>query len=278
MKKEGYAESTIITRYKLIEILSKRGANLYDPDTVKTVIANQRWTEGRKANAIKAYNNFLKMIGGTWQPPICRRVEKLPFIPTEKEIDDLIATCTRKLSAFLQLLKETGMRAREAWQLKWTDIDVENQTVRITPEKQSKPRLLRLTSKALEMLNRIPKNNQQIFGAWKLKNMRRTYERQRNKLAEKLCSPRIRQITFHTLRHWKATMEYHKTKDILHVMQLLGYRNIKNTIVYTQLIQAKDEDFVCKTAKIVKEAAQLVEAGFEYICDVEDFKLFRKRK
>jgi hypothetical protein len=61
-------------------------------------------------------------------------------------------------------------------------------------------------------------------------------------------------------------------------MQLLGHRNIKNTLVYTQLIQSKDDDFVCKTAKTVKEATELVEAGFEYICDIEDFKLFRKRK
>jgi hypothetical protein len=30
-------------------------------------------------------------------------------------------------------------------------------------------------------------------------------------------------------------MEYAKTKDILDVMQLLGHRNIKNTLVYTQL-------------------------------------------
>lgn len=26
------------------------------------------------------------------------------------------------------------------------------------------------------------------------------------------------------------------------------------------------------------EAMQLVEAGFEYVCDIDDFKLFRKRK
>jgi len=123
LKKEGYAESTILTRGRLIKILANRGANLYDPDSVKTVIANQPWSEGRKANAIKSYTNFLKMTGGTWTPPICRNVEKLPFIPTEAEIDSLVSACTRKISVFLQIMKETGMRCGEAWQLKWTDID-----------------------------------------------------------------------------------------------------------------------------------------------------------
>ncbi|MBS7653414.1 hypothetical protein KEJ13_09850 [Candidatus Bathyarchaeota archaeon] len=74
-------------------------------------------------------------------------------------------------------------------------------------------------------------------------------------------------------------MEYHRTKDIQHVMQILGHRNIKNTLVYTQLIQLeRDEEYVCRVAKTVEQATELVEAGFEYVCEVEGFKLFRKRK
>ena len=34
----------------------------------------------------------------------------------------------------------------------------------------------------------------------------------------------INQITFNIFIHWKATMEYHKTKDILYVMRLLGHK------------------------------------------------------
>jgi len=73
-------------------------------------------------------------------------------------------------------------------------------------------------------------------------------------------------------------MEYHKTKDILYVMRLLGHKNIKNTLIYTQLIEFKDDEFVCKVAKTVQEASELVENGFEFICAFEDAKLFRKRK
>jgi hypothetical protein len=31
-------------------------------------------------------------------------------------------------------------------------------------------------------------------------------------------------------------------------------------------------------AQIVEEAAKLVEQGFDYICDIDGVKLFRKRK
>jgi len=85
-------------------------------------------------------------------------------------------------------------------------------------------------------------------------------------------------ITFHTFRHWKATMEYHRTKDILHVMQLLGHKNIKNTLIYTQLVNFKDNEYVCKIAKTLEEATKLIEAGFEYVTDMNGYKLFRKRK
>ena len=48
MKKQGYKDGTILSRTKLLKIMVKRGANLYDPETIKDVIAKQSWSEGRK--------------------------------------------------------------------------------------------------------------------------------------------------------------------------------------------------------------------------------------
>ena len=77
-------------------------------------------------------------------------------------------------------------------------------------------------------------------------------------------------------------MLYHQTKDILYVMKFLGHRNIKNTLIYVQLEEAlfknEEEEYVCKVAKTVEEAKNLVERGFEYVCEVEGVQLFRKRK
>jgi hypothetical protein len=43
-----------------------------------------------------------------FEPPRYVRVETLPFIPLEREIDDLIAGVNSKTATFLQLIKETG--------------------------------------------------------------------------------------------------------------------------------------------------------------------------
>jgi hypothetical protein len=74
-------------------------------------------------------------------------------------------------------------------------------------------------------------------------------------------------------------MEYHRTKDILYVKQLLGHRNIQNTLKYTQLVQFEREDtFHSAVATKIDDARALIETGFEYVCEMDAVKLFRKRK
>jgi hypothetical protein len=77
-------------------------------------------------------------------------------------------------------------------------------------------------------------------------------------------------------------MEYHKTRDILHVQQLLGHRDLRNRLIYINLekaiFQNADEEYHVKVAENLQEACKLLEVGFEYVTDLNGFKLFRKRK
>ena len=102
----------------------------------------------------------------------------------------------------------------------------------------------------------------------------------RNRLAKKLNNPKIKQIHFHTLRHWKATMEFYKTKNILHVKQLLGHKNLKNTEIYMHLINYESDDWHVAHAKNLDEENKLIEAGFEYVrySDKHEVAIYRKHK
>jgi len=74
-------------------------------------------------------------------------------------------------------------------------------------------------------------------------------------------------------------MEYHRTKEILHVMEVLGHENIKNTLVYTHLVNFESDEFISKVGKNAVDSCKLVEAGFEYVCTTsENLLVFRKRK
>jgi integrase len=139
-------------------------------------------------------------------------------------------------------LKETGMRAEEAWMLKWTDFNFQNRSFNITPEKGSNPRQLKISDRQIAMMNTLPKDKPSPFG-FSHRHFARHFRNQRARAAAKLKNDRINKITFHTLRHWKATMKYAKAKDILHVMQMLGHRNIQNTLLCTQLITFESDEY-----------------------------------
>jgi integrase len=157
------------------------------------------------------------------------------------------------------------------------DINFENQIINITPEKGSEPRQIKISTQLTAMLNSLPHDDTKPFERSQ-KHFARNFRSQRKKIAHKLKNDRILKIHFHTLRHWKATTEYHKTKDTLHIMKILGHKNIQNTLFYTQLINFESDAYHSTTAKTVQEAQKLIETGFEYVCSFDDIKVFRKRK
>lgn len=78
-------------------------------------------------------------------------------------------------------------------------------------------------------------------------------------------------------------MEYHKTRDILYVKNLLGHKKIENTEIYINLEKAifgdtTDQEYHVKVAQKTEEIKALLEVGFEYICEKDGLMFFRKRK
>ncbi len=284
MKKEGFRDATILGRSKLLGILQRRGADLYDPESVKDTIAKQEWCEGRKANAVDSYSAFLRMVDGTWEAPKYKPVRKIPFVPKETEIDQLIAGCSPRVGTFLQLLKETGARGGEIWMLEQDWIDYESNTVSIAPEKDSNPRIFHISQKLIGMLRNLPIGyDKYVFSRpdMPLDHFRDNFTQQRKRIAFDLQSPRLQRITFKTMRTWKGTMEYHRTKDILYVMSVLGHKNIKNTLLYVQLEEALfqgENEYIHKVAKKLEEICALADAGFEKFTEFEGAQVFRKRK
>ena len=160
-------------------------------------------------------------------------------------------------------------------------IDLERGTTTVRSAKVGTPRVLKLKPSTIALLKEYVSEhnfslNERMFP--RPTAIRHSFIRYRNEVAEKLHEPSLRKIRLYDLRHHYATMLYHKTKDILHVKEQLGHRRLESTLIYTHLIDFKDEEYVARIAKTVKEACQLVEAGFEYVTEIDGLKLFRKRK
>jgi len=59
---------------------------------------------------------------------------------------------------------------------------------------------------------------------------------------------------------------------------MMGHRNIKNTLLYVHLVGFKEDEWICKVAKTIEEASNLIESGFDYVTEMDGIKIFRKRK
>jgi integrase len=177
---------------------------------------------------------------------------------------------------------ETGLRPVELCNLRVKDIDLEQRLVYPTTAKHGNARVLKISQSLQKLLqehiirnnlnptDRMFKGDATIYG--------NVFRHKRNQLAKKLQDPTIKQVRLYDFRHYFATMTYHKTRDLLFTKQQMGHTKVETTLIYTQLLNLNDDEWTCKTAKNVNEATQLVEAGFEYVTEMDGLKLFRKRK
>jgi integrase len=266
---------------RLLRLMAKK-CNLNEPNEVKTTIAELKWKNTTKHQFVITYSQYANYLGLKWNQPKYKGEDRLPFIPMEKEIDELIASTGKTTATVLQMLKETGMRIGEAIMLKWIDIDFQSKTVNVTPEKGSNPRILPISDKLIAMLNRLPKRKDEHLYSQYTGSIRYTFEKQRRKTATKLNNPRLLKITFHTLRHWKGTMEYHNLPDMKHVQYILGHKHSNTTDIYVNLAQAifltNTDEWIVKVANTTEEAIKLVEANFTYVNNMGEKAIYKKRK
>lgn len=142
-------------------------------------------------------------------------------------------------------------------------------------------RTVEVPATTLNRLNSLPKIygeyifNQSSNGA----GLARSFRRTRRKIADKLQNPRLMKIHFHTLRHWRATMEYSKTREIYAVKRLLGHKCLKNTDRYQHMVKFPHEEYISKVAKTIEEAQELLTSGFRFERDYGcEGKIFIRRK
>jgi integrase len=261
LEKEGYAKET---KYPSnLKRIARLGANLLDPENVKQVLGKHNIKNGAKMQYAYAYSAFLKVLKMSWDPPKLKQEETLPFIPDEKELDQLIAACrSRRMAAYLQCLKETFADPGEALRLRW--VDISNNVITINrPVKGHLPRQLEVSNKLIAMLNALPKTSELVFPT-SYANMFGCYSSIRKRAAELQKNPRLLSIELRTFRHWGGTMLAHYTNgNVLTVQRKLGHKRIENTMKYISMIHFEDHEFETATATNDEEIKKLGAAGFQ---------------
>jgi len=256
--------------------------NLDDPEVVKGYIASRPdWSNSYKQGVAYAYNSYVEANGLQWTLPRFRIEDRLPRIPTEERINQVIVRARGKYVLVFSILRDTGMRPIELERTRTRDVDLERGIITVRTAKGGAARNVQIRRQTLALLKEyLGKRNFRLDDRPfpRRRKMTSRWVRLRNTVAEKLMDPAFRTIRLYDLRHFAATMTYYKTRDILYTQKMLGHRNLKSTLRYVQLIGFEEDDYTSAVAKTLQEARQLVEAGFEYVTEMEGAKIFRKRK
>ena len=248
LQREGYVQENQYA--PLLAHLVLDGADLLDPENIKTAIATQtkrngkRWSNSYKMIATCAYDAFCEMQGIIWKRPTYIQDEADIYLATREELDILINAARRKMSTFLKTLDETLVDPEEAIRCEWPDLHGDILSIRY-PVKGHLTGKYELTPQLVQMINALPRKKERIFAS----NYNVLYESFHNlrlNCAEKFQDPMLLKVTFKSYRHFGATMLARITNgNVPEMARILRHKNWKNTQKYVHLakLPLRNDDF-----------------------------------
>ena len=135
----------------------------------------------------------------------------------------------------LKLIYLSGLRISEALNLKWSDINHQDNSIYVYG-KGSKERKVFIINDYLVQLKNLEKNNQYIFTI----NQKKISTRSVNKFLQNCYDNSLikNKLSSHIFRHSFATTMLENNADIRHIQKLLGHSSISTTEIYTKVAKS----------------------------------------
>jgi len=251
LKLKGYSDSTIRTyRNEFIQFLmalKHNPVNDCDAQKVRSYILycykHLKLTENTlhsRLNALKFYfeqvlhrdKMFFKEI------PRPKKHLQLPKTIHQNDIKKMLnATTNLKHNTMLKLCYGMGLRVSEIINIKITDIDSQNMQVFIEKGKGKKDRYVNLPHSILEQLRTFYKEYRpkkylfegQNGGQYSMRSAQQVFKNALQKAGIN------KEVGIHSLRHSYATHLLEQGTDIRFIQELLGHKDLKTTLIYTEV-------------------------------------------
>ena len=135
----------------------------------------------------------------------------------------------------LKLIYLSGLRISEALNLKWSDINHQDNSIYVYG-KGSKERKVYIIKDFLDHLKNLDKKNQYVFTL----NSKKISARSVNKFLDNCYNDSIikDKLSSHVFRHSFATTMLENNADIRHIQKLLGHSSISTTEIYTKVAKS----------------------------------------
>jgi len=200
----------------------------------------------RKISTLKSYFKFLIREGVIVENPMMKVVapkskKRLPVFIEEDQIETLLnevefeeGIVGERNKLIIELFYVTGIRLSELINIKISDIDFNNNLIKVLG-KRNKERLIPLASSMVgELRSFIEKNPQNQFLFTNLDG-KKLYTKLVYRIVKKYISKisSVNKKSPHILRHTFATHMLNNGADINAIKELLGHANLSATQVYT---------------------------------------------
>ena len=144
---------------------------------------------------------------------------------TDAEEKTLLEHSTPRLRPIVLFALHTGMRRGEILNLKWADVDLSRQVIRVETAKNGRTRFIPINSTLSEELDKLRSARGKSILVFPYKSVRTAFEN--------ACTKAKLALRFHDLRHTFATRLVEKGVDLITVQHLLGHHSVTMTQRYT---------------------------------------------
>jgi integrase len=200
---------------------------------IRQVIASASWLWGIKLGSNPALQVKLP-------PPSNPRTRRLSPSDHEKLRQALARTRSPFVAAAIDLALHTGMRRGELLAARWSDLDLEQRTLRLAMTKNGHPRTIPLAPEAMETIKglRAMAVGERILPI-SANALRLAWERLKRRAG-------IEDLRFHDLRHEAISRLFEKGLNVPEVAVMSGHRDPRMLFRYTH---PRPEDIARKLAK-----------------------------
>ena len=220
---------------------------------IKTYIAQLRKRNlktssvNRKISTLKNYLKFLhteKIIDQIdfQEFESLSSVKKIPKAISKSQMEQIFEDLKKSKQTnaglyilILKLIYLSGLRISEALNLKWSDINHQDNSIYVYG-KGSKERKVFIINDYLVQLKNLEKNNQFVFTI----NKKKISTRSVNKFLQNCYDNSLikNKLSSHIFRHSFATTMLENNADIRHIQKLLGHSSIATTEIYTKVAKS----------------------------------------
>jgi len=167
-----------------------------------------------------------------------RKERKLPDVLSIEEIKSIIESIDNiKHRTIISLIYSFGLRISECINIRVGDIDSKRMLIKVVQSKGNKDRFVPISNKMLLLLREYYKMYKpkeflfegQVNDYYSARSIQAILKRALQKSKIK------KHISVHSLRHSYATHLLEQGTDISIIQKLLGHKDIKTTLLYTQI-------------------------------------------